>query len=106
MKHYFEAITIGLEEAGCTDPDAINYNPNATINTGVCFDAAFEECVYNNLFSVSLRDCSLEHTKRVLKIYAIYDGYKQAVREANQTKIDIYTEQLTNMCNAEYCESC
>ena len=106
MINYFEAITIGLSKAGCTDPDASNYDSKAQINTGLCFSAAFEECLYNNLFSVSLRDCHADQTKRVLKMYVIYDGYRQAIREGNQTKIDIYTEQLTNMCNAEYCESC
>jgi len=106
MANYFEAITIGLGEAGCMDSSAANYNSRASINTGVCFSAAFEQCVYNSLFSVSLRECTAEHAKRILKLYAVHNAYKQSIIEGNQIKIDIYTQQLTDMCNAEYCESC
>ncbi len=103
---YFKAITIGLKEAGCLDESAANYNPRATIDTGVCYDASFEQCVYDHLFSTSLQDCNDDHIKRTLKIYALYDSYKQAVKEKNQVKIDTYIKQITDMCNAEYCESC
>ena len=106
MSHTFDTITIGLKVAGCTDPTAANYNPKAEINDGKCFNASFENCVETLLMSISLMDCSSEEAKRALKVYAIYDGYKQAVRESNQTKIDMYSEQLANMCNAEYCETC
>tara|TARA_R110000744_G_scaffold291055_1_gene401707 strand:- start:22 stop:342 length:321 start_codon:yes stop_codon:yes gene_type:complete len=106
MSHTFDAITIGLKVVGCTDSTAANYNPKAEINDGKCFDASFESCVENSLLSISLIDCSSEEAKRSLKIYTIYDGYKQAVRESNQTKIDMYSEQLADMCNAEYCKTC
>jgi len=103
---YFKAITIVLAEAGCVDESAANYNPKATIDTGVCYDASFEQCVQNHLFSVSLKECSDAHIKRTLKIYALFDSYKQSVKENNQVKIDIYTKQLTELCSSEYCESC
>ncbi len=106
MAHTFDAITILLEKSGCTDPSSQNYDPDAGISNGICFDPAFEACVKNLLFAVSLRDCHADESKRALKVYALHEGYKQAVREANQTKINIYTQQLTDMCNAEYCESC
>jgi hypothetical protein len=106
MAHTFDAITIGLKIEGCMDSTAANYNSNASIDSGICFDAAFEDCVKNLLFSVSLKDCHSDQTKRALKIYALHEGYKQAVREGNQVKINTYTQQLTDMCNAEYCESC
>lgn len=102
----FDSITIELAEAGCMDSTAANYNPNATISDGMCYSAAFESCVQALLFSVTLRDCHSDKAKRALKVYALYDAYKQAIRESNQTKVDIYTQQLANMCNAEYCESC
>ena len=103
---YFRAITIKPQEAGCMDSSAANYNPNAKIDAGMCFEGSFEQCVEDHLFSVSLRECSDEHMKRALKIYALYDGYKQAIKEKNQLKIDTYTQQLADMCNAEYCETC
>jgi len=102
----FDSVTVELAEAGCTDPSSANYNPNATINDGMCFNKGFENCVADMLLSISLRDCSTAEAKRALKVYAIYEGYKQAVRESNQTKINIYSQQLADMCNAEYCESC
>tara|TARA_R110000787_G_scaffold197895_3_gene309121 strand:+ start:6732 stop:7052 length:321 start_codon:yes stop_codon:yes gene_type:complete len=106
MANTFHAITIGLKVAGCTDPTAANYNPKAEISDGNCFNSAFENCTEDLLMSASLLDCSSAEAKKALKVYALYDGYKQAVRESNQTKIDIYSKQLADMCNAEYCETC
>ena len=102
----FDAITISPGEEGCVDPAASNYNPDATINSKICFNSEFEKCIQKMLFSVRLRDCNTTKSKQALKAYAIYEGYKQAVRESNQTKIDIYSQQLADMCNAEYCKSC
>ena len=102
----FDSVTVELVEAGCTDPTSANYNPKASISNGMCFNKAFENCVENMLFSINLRSCSSAEAKRALKVYAIYEGYKQAIREANQTKIDIYSQQLADICNAKHCENC
>tara|TARA_E500000305_G_scaffold103363_1_gene98804 strand:+ start:11139 stop:20198 length:9060 start_codon:yes stop_codon:yes gene_type:complete len=102
----FDTITINPRIYGCTDSTAANYNIDATVDDGTCFDGAFEQCVKDALLSVSLMDCETKEAERALKLYALYDGYKQAVMENNQTKIDRYIEQLTNLCNAEHCESC
>ena len=104
--HTFDTITVRPVIYGCTDTTAANYNSRAAIDDGTCFDAGVEQCVKNSLFSLSLTDCDTKEAERALKIYALYDGYKQAVIEGNQTKIDMYIQKLTDMCNAEYCESC
>jgi len=102
----FDTVTVELAEPGCMDRNSANYNPKAQISDGICFNKVFADCVEDMLFSVNLRDCSSAEAKRALKVYAIYEGYKQAVREDNQTKIDIYSQQLADMCNAEYCTTC
>ena len=45
--------------------------------------------------------------KSIGEIKKLVTNYrKQSVLESNQKKIDIYTKQLTNLCSAEYCETC
>lgn len=54
----FQSITFGVntdecesnEISGCTDPEAINYNPNATVDDGSCdyeFECQFNEVIVN-----------------------------------------------------------
>jgi len=105
-KKTFDAVTIELRKAGCTDPKAANYDVNALISSEVCYNSAFESCVENILFNVSLRDCSTSGADDALKLFAVHEGYKQAIRENNKVKIDIYSQQILDMCNAKHCATC
>ena len=43
------AMTLGGDApvAGCTDPSAPNYNPDATVDDGSCVDTTCDDCVYD-----------------------------------------------------------
>ena len=102
----FESFTVEPKIYGCIDETASNYNADATVNDRLCFEGKWQECVENALLSVSLQDCHSTNAKRALKMYTLWHSYRAAVLEQNDKKINIYTEQLTNLCSAEYCESC
>lgn len=102
----FNSFAIEPQPYGCTNPTAYNYNPKAFKDDGSCIEVSFGDCIETALFSVTLRDCSSKEAKRVLKLYTIWKAYKQALTESNQTKINIYSEQIVELCNLEHCESC
>ena len=41
-----------------------------------------------------------------MKLIAVYTAYQQSLVENNQEKINMYGDELSKLCNAEYCESC
>tara|TARA_R100001463_G_scaffold126286_1_gene183918 strand:+ start:2626 stop:2961 length:336 start_codon:yes stop_codon:yes gene_type:complete len=102
----FDSLAVEPKAYGCTDGTAYNYNPNAVKDDGSCIEISFGECIENALFSITLRDCSSKEAKRALKLYTIWKAYKQSLAEGNQTKVNIYSEQIVELCNLEYCESC
>ena len=101
-----DTISVEVRPFGCKDPNAYNFNPKSALDDGSCIPTTFVECVESKLFSVSLRDCSSKDAKRALKLYTIFQSYVQSVLEGNQKKIDTYSKQIADMCNAEYCETC
>ena len=102
----FESITVKAVTQGCTNPEAPNYDPNASVENGSCIDKAFGECVNNSIQSLSLQDCTHEESNRYLKIFAVYQSLLEAIKEKNSYKVDMYNKKLAELCNAEHCKNC
>ena len=100
---YFEPFKIELAVPGCTDTTAANYDSNAGIDDGSCLDGALYDCVKSALFDIDILKCDTRENKRSLQIYTIYQSYKEAVKENNEIKIEMYGDKLKELCNCETC---
>ncbi len=99
-------MTLNFSVPGCTDESAANYNPAATTDDGSCIALSFFDCYESALLSLDLKDCEDTKHKRAMKLIAVYTAYQQSLVENNQEKIKMYGDELSKLCNAEYCESC
>ena len=88
MANYFESFSIKLVHKGCTDSSAYNYDSAATERM---------------LFSLSLDTCDSEESVKALKTKTFFDAYKEALKEKNSVKIEIYKEKLADLCNCKTC---
>jgi hypothetical protein len=100
---YFEPFKIELVVPGCTDTTAANYDSNAVIDDGSCLDGVLYDCVKSALFDIDTLKCDTRENKRSLQIYTIYQSYKEAVKENNEVKIEMYGDKLTELCNCKTC---
>jgi len=100
---YFEPFKIELVTPGCTDTTAANYDSNAVIDDGSCLDGVLYDCVKSALFDIDILQCDTRENTRSLQIYTIYQSYKEAVKENNEVKIEMYGDKLTELCNCETC---
>ena len=100
---YFEPFKIELVTPGCTDTTAANYDSNAVIDDGSCLDGVLYDCVKSALFDIDILQCDTRENTRSLQIYTIYQSYKEAVKENNEVKIEMYGDKLTELCNCKTC---
>jgi len=100
---YFEPFKIDLVVPGCTDSTAANYDSNAVIDDGSCLDGVLYDCVKSALFDVDILQCDTRENTKSLQIYTIYQSYKEAVKENNKVKIEMYGDKLTELCNCKTC---
>ncbi len=103
---HFESITINAVREGCTDPEAPNYDANASQDNGSCIDKVFGDCVNNSIQSLSLQDCTHQESTRYLKIFSVYQSLLGAIEEKNSYKVDMYNKKLAELCDSEYCKNC
>ena len=102
----FETIKIKAVFEGCTDPEAPNYDPNASVDNGSCISKTFGDCVNNSIQSLSLQDCTHQESNRYLKIFSVYQSLLGAIGEKNSYKVDMYNKKLAELCDSEYCKNC
>ena len=100
---YFEPFKIHLATPGCTDATAANYDSNADLDDGSCLSAALYDCVKSALFDIDILQCDTRENTKSLQMYTIYQSYKEAVKEKNEVKIEMYGDKLTELCNCETC---
>jgi len=100
---YFEPFTLELSVPGCTDVDAANYDSLAIIDDGSCIETSIYNCVKEALFEIDTLECDSRESNRNLQIYAVYQSYKESLKEKNNIKIEMYRNKLVDLCNCETC---
>lgn len=100
---YFEPFTLELGVPGCTNSAAANYDADAVIEDGSCISTDIYDCVKSALFSIDSSQCDSRESSKARQTYAVYQSYKESLKEKNSVKIEMYKEKLADLCNCKTC---
>jgi putative ubiquitin-RnfH superfamily antitoxin RatB of RatAB toxin-antitoxin module len=103
MANSFEVLKVVLKKYGCSNPNSINYMEGVEVDDGSCIDEAFTPCIQDAVLNSTLLGCETEATDKGVDIYSTYKSLKEALKEKNSVKIEMYKEKLADLCNCKTC---